>query len=171
MLLVENSLFVGNNLPSQNKFGDRGGAMRIDIESSSASKVCISGSEFTNNSAPIDGGAVYLLVANVSNGAEIYVNASTFTNNSCSETGGAIYIDIDGTFKVINISKSNFTKNNATVGGGVAIVALSGQANEAVSIVNSSFTGNGGVYDGTALGIISLTGSNEIGLSIGVSDW
>lgn len=173
-LLVLNSLFDGtsNSVQPRNLFGGRGGAMQIDVESSSnnPSKICIVGSNFTANSAPTDGGAVYLSLVNGTNGTEVYIRDSTFFNNSCGRSGGAVYVTISASFNAINISGTTFSRNSASVGGAVSIVGAVGQLYQAVHIVRCLFDRNGGYNDGTALGVFSLTGANEPGLSIVVDD-
>ena len=168
MLLIDNSSFVGNYMP-----GGRGGAIHIDIENSTSSKVCVVRSTFTSNRAAVTGGAVYVSLSNASDIAELYIISSTFINNTCAKSGGAVQIDVHAaSFKAINVTGTVFSGNDgASIGGALSIIAWVGRMEQKVSIKKCLFTKNTCQDDGTALGVVSLTGTNELGLPIGVEDW
>ena len=87
-------------------------------------------------------------------------------------SGGAAHIDINAvSFKAIQISGTVFSGNNGSVGGALSIIASVVREEQQVSINKCLFTKNTGQYDGTALAVVSLTGTNELGLPIGVENW
>eukprot|EP00731_Ephydatia_muelleri_P012527 Em0006g1421a len=169
MLLIDNSSFVGNYVPGGRR---RGGAIHIDIENSTSSKVCVVRSTFTSNRAAVSGGAVYVSLSNASDIAELYIISSTFINNTCAKSGGAVQIDVHAaSFKAINVTGTVFSGNDgASIGGALSIIAWVGRMEQKVSIKKCLFTKNTCQDDGTALGVVSLTGTNELGLPIGVED-
>ncbi|MDO5859526.1 Ig-like domain repeat protein, partial [Methanobrevibacter sp.] len=106
--ITGDSHVILKNINFVNGHGSSGGAIRF----SSYENVEIYNSNFTNNSASVSGGAIYIYSAgSISLNSKI-VN-STFTNNVAA-TGGAI--SASGT--LTSVVSSNFYYNNATNNGG-----------------------------------------------------
>lgn len=107
-----------------------------------------------------------------------------FTNNSCTLkrcAGGAVAIDFfsDTLYNEILIKGTGFIKNNARDGMGGAI-SLSTTVNvmsddsgrsDALLLEDCLFQENEAFYDGTAVGVFSLTHTDQIGLPVNITDW
>ncbi|MDO5824946.1 MAG: hypothetical protein Q4Q22_01055, partial [Methanosphaera sp.] len=116
--------------------------------------VNITSSIFENNCANTEGGVIYS-----KNNAIVNIISSNFTNNSIDSEGsgnalGGVIVNSNST---MNISYSNFIKNNATVGG-----VIFNQLSD-ISIASSNFTDNNANYGGVFYNIyggVNLTYSN-----------
>jgi len=138
--------FGYNNVYISNHAEIDGGA--IDWNSAGGN---ITYSEFYNNTAGRNGGAVYVGAV----GATAYITDAIFVNNTAKDNGGAV----DWAASNGHILRSTFEYNNATNGGAVFVGGLG----EGGSIVNSTFNHNhaddkGGALDWNAT-IGRLTGS------------
>ena len=106
-----------------------------------------------------------------------------FVNNSCTLdkcTGGAIGIDFfaDTLFNEILIKGTNFSRNNATGGMGGAIslsttvnVVTENRKSDALVLEECIFEENAAFFDGTAVGVFSLTHTDQVGLPVTITDW
>ena len=96
-------------------------------------------SEFYNNTAGRNGGAVYV----GANGATSYITDAKFVNNSAENRGGAVDWDASNG----NVLRSTFEYNSADYGGAVFIGGTSGNG----TIINSTFNHNHADENGGAL--------------------
>lgn len=121
-------------------FSGLGGAVLVDADTSAATSgaLNVSGSSFTNNSASVHGGAIY-----VSGGGILNVNDSLFGRNTADSRGGAIYL---GTAARGRVEGSTFAANAADAYGG-AIYNDGGN----LDIQASGFRGNSAGGDGAAI--------------------
>ncbi len=161
---IQNVTFSGGNLTSDS-YG--GGAILAGGPNNSLS---ISGSVFTNNSAPNGNGTGGAL--NISGGGTVDITNSTFTNNSDLDTsntgGGAVFFFLQNNVSgSLNISGSTFSGNSTAApssgpggGGAIGIQTQGALGNTfAASITNSTFANNsasagygGGIFVENAFG-------------------
>jgi len=128
----------------------KGGAIWTDDE------ISIIKSEFTENTAVVDGGAIYTGFSSRSfdptfAGYNINITESTFDSNTAGSQGGAIY-----TTYITNITDSNFTANKAANGGAIFITPdefadFAGVEYSDVTINNVTFDANEALYNGGAI--------------------
>jgi predicted outer membrane repeat protein len=143
-LTINNSYFQDNK-----STGVFGGAIDND-----GGTVSINNSQFVKNSAAQRGGAIW------NNGALTITNTS-FVGNSANLGGGAIYTNAPAS--TVNISTGIFS-DNVTLGseGGGGLLIAGGN----VSVIRTSFTGNGaidggGIWNGGGLTVTNSTFSNN----------
>lgn len=90
--LIENTLFKENKALSYNGSSSSGGAISLGMDDyyvTKGIKPLIFNSEFLNNEAATNGGAIYL--EDGSNKNEVYIEGSKFVENTAGSYGGAIY--------------------------------------------------------------------------------
>ena len=145
--------------------------------------MCIKSCVFEDNTAEAQAGAVGLTVGGPSRNNEIEILDCTFRNNTCTLdrcTGGAVGIDFfaDTLFNEILIKDSNFSRNNATSGMGGAIslsttvnVVTENGKSDALVLEKCVFDKNAAFFDGTAVGVFSLTHTDQVGLPVNITDW
>lgn len=135
---------------SQNKAANVGGAIAIfDTDA----QTTINNSNFSNNIAGGDGGAIYN-----EKDAELIINGGTFTNNHSDGYGGAI-----GSKGHLNISGTTFANNDGFVGGALySGYNDSGIGKGAATISGATFNNNSGLY---GAGAIANYGDMEINIS------
>lgn len=135
---------------SQNKAANVGGAIAIfDTDA----QTTINNSNFSNNIAGGDGGAIYN-----EKDAELIINGGTFTNNHSDGYGGAI-----GSKGHLNISGTTFANNDGFVGGALySGYNDSGTGKGAATISGATFNNNSGLY---GAGAIANYGDMEINIS------
>ena len=128
------------NLTIKNaKYDGQGGAIYF---SSSATSGTVSNCNFTDNSATVNGGAVYFFsTGNVTN--------CNFTDNSANY-GGAVYFLNTG-----NVTNCNFTDNTAYYGGAVYF-------NSNGTVTNCNFTGNNATGDSARGGAIFFVNNGTV---------
>ncbi|CAI8022052.1 hypothetical protein GBAR_LOCUS12976 [Geodia barretti] len=190
LLYIERCVFVDNNarpddtvsLPRQSKGYGHGAAANIRLSNSSNGQVCIKSCEFEDNQAEAQAGAVGLTVGGPSTRNNIELLNCTFFNNSCTLdrcTGGAIGIDFfaDTAFNEILIKESEFIRNNARDGMGGAIslsttvnVVTKDGLSDTLLLEGCLFSQNQAFYDGTAVGVFSLTHTDQVGLPVNITD-
>nr|WP_319374733.1 CARDB domain-containing protein [uncultured Methanobacterium sp.] len=99
-ITISNCTFINNQATS-----GQGGAIYNEAYEST---ICsISGSEFTNNSALSDGGAICSLIQNIT------ITGSKFTGNTAGNTGGALF------FNGGNVHYNSILNNTASSGSGI----------------------------------------------------
>ena len=114
---VGSEVYVKNTKFNQNNASSTGGAICVI-----GAKVSVSdGSEFIENSADYNGGAINVIIYEVDDGddflASLSVTDSTFNKNIAKNTGGAIYVAQNE----YSITNTTFTENKAeaeSYGGG-----------------------------------------------------
>ncbi len=135
---------------SQNKAANVGGAIAIF---DTGAQTTINNSNFSNNIAGGDGGAIYN-----EKDAELIINGGTFTNNHSDGYGGAI-----GSKGHLNISGTTFANNDGFVGGALySGYNDSGTGKGAATISGATFNNNSGLY---GAGAIANYGDMEINIS------
>ena len=154
------------------KYPGRGGALGIFITEpikNAAIEIIIDECNFTNNTADVYGGAIYLVSNQLSSGHICTIINSVFDRNYAAIGGGGFSqgtnkagnFTIDTVFKPSNylLENCNFTQNSAQFGGAVGfIIALNRKrTTDTVSINNCIFDGNVGSFIGAAVMISSLT--------------
>ena len=136
-----------------------------------------------NNTAEAQAGAVSVTIGGSSSYNDIELDNCQFLNNSCTLdqcTGGAMAIDFffNTSLNEVLIKGTDFIRNSAATGTGGAIslsttvgtVTENGRS-DALILEDCLFEKNRGFYDGTALGVFSLTHTEEIGLPVNITDW
>ena len=108
----------------------------------------INSCNFTNNTAPNDGGAID------SYDGTLTVNSSTFINNVATDTGGAI----DNEVGTLTVNGSNFTSNTALVGGAIYNDFSNLNVNGSTFINNKASDEGGAIF--AENGILNVISSN-----------
>ncbi|MFG6098158.1 CHAT domain-containing protein [Leptothoe sp. ISB3NOV94-8A] len=136
--IAQGSVTVVDSTFNNNQAGEHAGAIDVDPNGI----VSISNTDFSDNRAGTNGGAIF------SEGA-LSIDTAYFTENRASDAGGAIFLDDDG-----EIRASHFMNNMAERGGG-----LYNQGE--LTLVNSTVANNQatgiGTYDGGG-GILNTAG-------------
>lgn len=188
-LLIENCSFVNNTARNDSDVGlvresekyGQGGALNIRLLNSVGSIVCIRRTNFINNSAEAHAGALAISMSGSTTGSRFIVTGSRFDGNRCliaKCTGGAVGINFfAGTLsnKVFFLD-SNFTANQARSSGALVLsTSVSAENQDGVSDVlrlsNCWFVENRAFFEGTALGVFSITHTNLIGIPVDLYDW
>lgn len=185
-ILIEDCTFMNNTarpdytsgLVRRSSSYDHGGALNIRLIDSNSSTVCISSSRFIDNSAAAHAGALAITMAGSSTDTLFIVSNSLFEHNQCfieKCTGGAVGIKFfDKTKNTVLFLNSNFTSNEAISGGAMALsthAKYQGGKSDILNLTNCRFISNRGYFEGTALGVFSITRANEIGVSVNIEDW
>ena len=147
-----------------------------------AGQICIKNSTFENNTADAQAGALALTIGGSSCNNTFELFNCRFLNNSCSLnrcTGGAIGIDFfsDTAYNEVVIKETDFIRNSAETGGAISmsttvgIVTEIGGRSDSLALEECSFEENMAFYEGTALGVFSLTHTDQIGLPVYITDW
>ena len=154
VLVVFNSTILIANSTFENNRADLGGAFFVE-----ESDITLDESQFQNNFATFDGGAIYLLESN------LIVNCSNFSNNTVETgrapgaygLGGVIYAK-DGN---ISLQEGNvFISNKADVGGVIFSLVLQSHISTDildisehchVYISNNKFVNNQVLYEGSVM--------------------
>ncbi len=143
--LTLNSVTISNGLASN---GQQGGGGIFNHGA-----LTVTGSTFTNNSAPSSTGTSG---GGINNSGSLSLSTSTFTGNSAQEGGGVF------NQKTATIANDTFSGNNATIFGGGALLNAAGT----MTVTGDTFTGNtgpgGGAIDNdTTLNISDSTFSGN----------
>ncbi len=153
-VLVEKNNLAAKNTTFESNYATAGGA--IATVTKMVSITDIDGCTFTNNTAKTNGGALNIMNSNV-----LFMSNSTLTGNTTESTaknkgGAALYMAVTNstisgcTFKD-NVVHSSVTDGSIT-GGAILYYCLGAGDNEN-TISNCTFSGNGGVEYGGAIGI------------------
>ncbi len=145
--LTLNSVTISNGLANN---GQQGGGGIFNHGT-----LTITGSTFTNNSAPSSSGTSG---GGINNSGTLNLSTSTFTGNSAQEGGGVF------NQKTATITNNTFATNTATIYGGGALLNAAGT----MTVTGDTFTGNtgpgGGAIDNdTTLHIIDSTFTGNTG--------
>lgn len=189
-VLIENCSFINNTgrndpdvvLARRSDRNGHGGAMNLRLRNSTNSTVCIKKTTFLNNSAEAHGGALAITMASYAERNRFILSESHFEGNKClinKCTGGAVGINFfSGTmYNTIWFLDSNFTKNQANSSGAVALsTSVSAELSEdglsdILILRNCWFVQNEAFFEGTALGVFSLSNTNQIGMPVDICDW
>ena len=189
-LLISDSNFLNNSarpdsyislLRNSDGYG-HGGGLTVTLVNSSESWVCLEGSVFDGNTAEASGGAIAVSFASFARQNRLVINRSTFINNSCTSnkgTGGAVGIDFFNqiAFNKIMSTDCYFLRNTAEAGGAISMATYGstrindeGQS-DIVVLTRTRFVENKAMYEGTAVGVFSISHVDEIGIPVKVTDW
>ena len=180
-ILIENCQFIDNFARNDSdvryeKYG-QGGALSLRFNSSTDGTVCIKGTEFVNNSAEVQAGAIAISLIKFTN--KFIISDSIFEGNLCKTpkcTGGAVGINFfaDTQINTILFVNCNFTGNSASSSGAIVLSTSVGakQSDEAIlKLENCWFRGNRAFFEGTALGVFSVSHTNELGIPVDINNW
>ena len=137
LYITANNVII-KNIQFSSGYADYGGAIYF------SSTGTVTNCNFVNNTASVDGGAVYFYF--VSTGT---VTNCNFVNNTASVDGGAVYFSQGG-----NVTNCNFTDNTATYYGGAVYFGTDG------TVTNCNFTNNS-AREGGAIWIFSSNVTNN----------
>ncbi len=166
---VNNTKFTGNAIQTR---GKHGGAISLHSVTLNAEGVT-----FTDNTAVINGGALYVSYSgSYDRNSEVTLKDTEFHTNAAEELGGALYVTkqaVTEEKQIITASNTTFSKNTA-LSGGAAYVCAGVQ----VYMTDSTFTRNEATEDGggaiaTSGGILELdtatfTGNTSVGSGAGM---
>ena len=185
---ISNCNFINNrassNLPNDSrpvllKQNGHGGGMLIRLSGVTGGSFVIENSSFINNSAQVDGGAVYLSYSDNTEYTNISILHSRFIGNSIIEAaGGAISLNsFNFTFEnAIWINQCTFDGNHGSAGGGVSMALYDSNLNtterpDSIHFTDNVFNDNSAYNEGTAVGLFSLVHVDQVGFLVHFSDW
>lgn len=187
-IIIHNCTF-SNNTASINHEDDlnqlffrengRGSAVLIRFAGVQNSSVNISNCLFINNSAEVEGAAVYMSFSDNTSSNHIHMLESHFTGNTAHlGSGGAVSLNsYQSSFNnTIVIEDSSFESNAADSGGAVSLALYSSSENVRVQnnqlfFINCSFQRNAAINEGTAVGLFCLAHVDVIGFPVSFSGW
>lgn len=187
-ILIENCHFVNNSarndsivaLMRRSSGYGHGGAANLRLLNSSDGGICIKNSKFVSNSAEAHAGALAIAMAGSSAQNRVVVMGTVFEENSCliaDCTGGAVGISFltETHLNTILFLGSNFTNNSAISGGAIVLSTSVGaeviEEDDRLVLKNCLFVNNSAFFEGTALGVFSVTHTHQIGLPVDIFDW
>ena len=171
------------SLPRQSQGYGHGGALILRFSNSSGGLACIRDSTFEKNTAEAQAGGMALSIGGSSANNTVEITNCTFNENSCTlerSTGGAIGVDFffDTFLNKVLIQCTDFIRNKADTGGAISLstsvgTAASGDADESDTLIlqDCQFEQNQAFFEGTALGVFSLTHTSQVGIPIEITDW
>ncbi|XP_019851702.1 PREDICTED: uncharacterized protein LOC109581757 [Amphimedon queenslandica] len=182
-VIISNCSFISNrassNLPNDTrpvllKQNGHGGGMLIRLSGTTGGSFVIENSFFINNSAQVDGGAVYVSYSDKTENTSINILNSSFIGNSIIEAaGGAISLNsFNFTFgNKIRISHCIFERNHGSAGGGVSMALYDSNLNtierpDSIHFTDSVFNNNSAYNEGTAVGLFSLVHVDQVGFLV-----
>lgn len=187
-ILIQNCEFVNNsanmNAPNDSrpvllKANGHGGAILIRLAGVQDSEITIEDSLFENNSAEVDGGAIYFSLSESASSNTVRFVNNQFINNSVQiASGGAVSINSfnfssDNTFVV---DSNNFIANKGNAGGAFSVALYDSDLESTrnpdnVTFTNCSFLSNEAFNEGTAVGLFSLVHVDQVGFPVTFRDW
>ncbi len=187
-ILIQNCRFISNsanrNDPNNSrpvllKQNGHGGAILIRLVATDNALVTISDCIFTNNTAQIDGGAIYIFLSSGASSNRFLLSNNAFTKNSVEQaSGGAVSVNsFDFTFNnSILVEDCSFVGNDGNAGGAFSVALYDSNLNstrlpDIVSFTRCRFIGNSAENEGTAVGLFSLVHVDQIGFPVSFIDW
>ncbi len=183
---IDNCTFVDNTarndsdvlLVRRSRRNGHGGAMNIRILGSTNSTVCLRRSLFRRNSAQAHAGALAISVGYLTTLTRFVISDTSFEDNWCfieKCTGGAVGANYlpGSSFITLSFLDSNFTGNEARSSGAIVLSTSVSADNlsDTLRLRNCWFVGNRAFFEGTALGVFSITQTNQIGIPVDIIDW
>ncbi|CAI7990699.1 hypothetical protein GBAR_LOCUS524 [Geodia barretti] len=164
-----------NTRPVLLKANGHGGAVLIRLANADGSEITIADSEFVNNKAQVDGGAIYMTLSESVSGSSIFIERSNFTGNTVEEaSGGAVSIN---SFQIsfnntIIVRNCSFLGNSGNAGGAFSIALYDSDINssrspDGVNFTECDFVNNMAKNEGTAVGLFSLVHVDQVGFPVG----
>lgn len=187
-IFIHNSHFISNsanrNDPNNSrpvllKENGHGGAVLIRLSNTDNSKITISDCTFTNNSAQVDGGAIYIYLSEDTSSSSFVLRNNTFTGNGVEEaSGGAVSVNsFSFTFNnSILVEDCSFTENRGSAGGAFSVALYDSNLDstrypDVLSFTRCAFIRNAAENEGTAVGLFSLVHVDQIGFPVSFTDW
>ena len=170
---------INNTRPVLLKANGHGGAVVIRLENVTNSTFRIEDCVFVNNSAEVDGGAVFISISQKVSSNQFVFRNNNFTNNRVeTASGGAVSINsFNITFdNTVTIKDCNFVNNTGNAGGAVSVALYDSDLNsttfpDAVNFVQCMFINNSAFNEGTAVGLFSLVHVDQVGFPVGFENW
>lgn len=187
-VLIENCTFIGNKA-SKNEINDsrpvllkqngHGGAMLIRLSGTHNGSFVVRDSRFIDNSAEVDGGAIYLAYSDNADNNTFNISDTLFRDNSIvNAAGGAISINsFNFTFgNRISIMDCHFDGNYGSAGGAVSMALYDSNQNtterpDGIQFCDCMFVNNSALNEGTAVGLFSLVHVDQVGFLVNFTDW
>lgn len=170
---------INNTRPVLLKANGHGGAVLIRLANVQNSTFRIENCSFENNSAEVDGGAVFVSISQEVSSNQFMLTNNTFTNNRVeTASGGAVSINsFNITFdNTITIENCSFINNTGNAGGAVSVALYDSNLNsttfpDTVNFVRCAFINNSAFNEGTAVGLFSLVHVDQVGFPVGFESW
>lgn len=187
-VLIDNCTFIGNrasrNEPNDSrpvllKPNGHGGAMLVRLSGTYNSSFVIRQSRFIQNSAEVDGGAIYLTYSDEATNNVVDIEDSLFEGNSVTEAaGGGVSIN-SFNFTLGNemiLRHCMFRDNTGSAGGAVSIALYDSNSNsteepDGVLFSDCMFENNSAPNEGTAVGLFSLVHVDQVGFLVSFINW
>ena len=187
-ILIQNCRFISNsanrNDPNNSrpvllKENGHGGAILLRLSNIENANVTISDCVFTNNSAQVDGGAIYIYLSDGTSFSNFVLRNNNFTGNTVEEaSGGAVSINsFSFTYKnSILVEDCSFLENSGNAGGAFSVALYNSNVNstrnpDMVNFTRCMFIGNSAENEGTAVGLFSLVHVDQIGFPVSFTNW
>ena len=186
-IVIQNSSFIHNsanktnqnNTPPVLKTSGHGGAILIRLADVQGSEISITNSSFENNTALVDGGAIYISLSENASTSSILLAHNRFLGNQVEEaSGGAVSINsLSISFNnTIVVENCNFTNNKGNAGGAFSMALYDSNIKNAmypdsVIFTDCHFLCNEAKNEGTAIGLFSLIPVDQIGFPVRFKDW
>ena len=170
---------VNNSRPVLLKANGHGGAVVIRLADVQNSVFRIEDCLFEDNSAEVDGGAVFISISQELSSNRFTLRNNKFTNNRVEvASGGAVSINsFNITFdNTITIEDCQFMNNSGNAGGAVSVALYDSNLNsttfpDTVNFVQCTFINNSAFNEGTAVGLFSLVHVDQVGFPVGFENW
>ena len=187
-ILIHNCTFTANSAnrndennsrPVLLKANGHGGAILIRLAGVENSQIEVSNCTFENNTAQVDGGAVYISLSESLNSSTMVFRDTQFLNNSVEiASGGAISItSFNHTYNnTVVVENCDFTRNHGNAGGAFSVALYdsnlqSTQLPDRVNFTNCRFCNNTALNEGTAIGLFSLVHVDQVGFPVSFENW
>ena len=169
--------FNDSTIPASLRPFGRGGAMSIGMLGSNDCHVCIKDTVVRGNHARLVAGGVSLYLSNGATKNSVTIDNSTVEDNWCGSEecfGGGVHFTTDGqivdtTTNSMYVYDTLFRNNSAGTGGGFLGVLYSSESG--YFFTNSTFLGNKGRFDGSALVVLSMASVNRGGNDLYCFNW
>lgn len=165
-LVVEQSSFF--NHVGRGSLEGTGGAITVNIQSTTTSSVMIKECTFFNNTGIEKSGGIHVF-SRASQSTMTIIN-STFDSNTITRVSSRAVVSIPGGAVTcpgdsLTISSSFFTNNRGGDGGAVFVSRTASTRTGFISIVNSTFTGNEASFGRSGGALHFARGDNNISIS------
>ena len=190
-IAIESCTFLGNaarndtdvTLIRRSRRNGHGGALNLRLLDSADSVLRVSDCLFANNTAEAHAGAMAISVGGSTRRSRVLVTGTRFEGNRClieKCTGGAVGISFfpEVQFNQLRFVDTNFTGNGAQSSGALVLSTSVGALQDEESLLadlllleDCWFFENQAFFEGTALGVFSITHTNMIGIQVNITNW
>lgn len=168
-----------NSRPVLLKAGGHGGAVLLRLANIQDSTFTIENSEFENNVAEVDGGAVFISISQQFSSNQIVFRNNRFISNRVeTASGGAISLNsFSITYNnMVRIEDCDFVNNSGNAGGAISVALYDSDLDstnmpDAVNITRCNFSDNSAFNEGTAVGLFSLVHVDQVGFPVSFENW